>query len=541
MVPFQRPNSLFLLVIFSLSTVLAACSSGGGGKGGPAPNPADTRPDSFTITASAGEDPSEVPFDTEITSAPITITGIDAAAAVSINNGEFQIDNGTFTSTAGTVRSGQTVTVRVRSSVKAGQSVTATLNVGGVTAPFTVTTGPDTEPPEVAILFPPPASMTEGSTLFLRGTVKDVNGTLGEGAVTVNGVEAALELNAAGDEGTWSVTVELAEGDNTVPVVAWDVAGNRNDVDESSVSQISTRRVANIEAESFPNDEAPFNSPTGITVSTDGNRAVAYVVDTFGGPVIEVDMATGSRRIVSSNDTQAEPAFVRPMYITEGEDDLLYIGDRRGGQIYSLNKATGARSLLDLDALEEFEDDTFDLTTMDYDHKRHLLYVAKGPYVFSINPADGKMTILAQMSDPNVFSLEGLTIDQQNETVLVTNYSPRTIASISLTTGNIDLLGVGEFTNGPFIGPIKIAEQDKAYVINRLGNLIHYPNLYEAQSSPVLLGEDFGENPSQQAWDLDLNAEAEYLLVTDIDLKGILAIDAISGRRVVLSKSQTAN
>src|SRR5690606_597773 len=115
------------------------------------------------------------------------------------------IGDAEFTSTPGTIHDGQQIRVRVQSPVKAEQTATATLNIGGETASFTVTTGPDTVPPEVSILFPPPASMTEGQTLFLRGTVKDVNGTLQEGAVTVNGVEAELELNETEDEGTWSV------------------------------------------------------------------------------------------------------------------------------------------------------------------------------------------------------------------------------------------------------------------------------------------------------------------------------------------------
>src|SRR5690606_2768562 len=167
-----------------------------------------------------------------------------------------------------------------------------------------------------------------------------------------------------------------------------------NDVDETSVPQISARRVESIETESFPNDEVPFSTPIGITVTSDD---VAYVVDTFGGPLIEVDIATGSRRIISSNDTQIEHPFVQPMYITSAEDNLLYISDRAEAKIYAVDKISGERSVLSLDTIEEFEDDTHQLASLDYDHQRHLLYVAKGPYVFSVNPADGKMTVLAQM------------------------------------------------------------------------------------------------------------------------------------------------
>src|SRR5690606_27202204 len=124
------------------------------------------------------------------------------------------IENGGFTSSASTISNGQSIQVRVQTPIKAEQTATAILTIGGVEASFTVTTGPDTTPPEVSILFPPLASMTEGQTLFVRGTVKDVHGKLEDGAVTVNGVEAELELNETKDEGTWSVTVDLQPGEN---------------------------------------------------------------------------------------------------------------------------------------------------------------------------------------------------------------------------------------------------------------------------------------------------------------------------------------
>src|SRR5690606_10228645 len=126
---------------------------------------------------------------------------------------------------------------------------TATLNIGGETSSLTTTTGPDTVSPEVSILFPPPASMTEGQTLLVRGSINDLNGTLAPGAVTVNGVEAELELNEAGDEGTWSVRLDLSPGDNAIRVTAADVAEN-----VSAEESVNSRRVANIAAESFPDN-----------------------------------------------------------------------------------------------------------------------------------------------------------------------------------------------------------------------------------------------------------------------------------------------
>ncbi|MCR6653741.1 MAG: hypothetical protein NVV73_20585 [Cellvibrionaceae bacterium] len=526
MVPFQRPNRLFLLVIFSFSTVLAACSSGGGGKGGPAPNPADTRPDSFTITASAGEDPSEVPFDTEITSAPITITGIDAAAAVSINNGEFQIDNGTFTSTAGTVRSGQTITVRVRSSVKAGQSVTATLNVGGVTAPFTVTTGPDTEPPEVAILFPPPASMTEGSTLFLRGTVKDVNGTLEEGAVTVNGVEAALELNAAEDEGTWSVTVDLAEGLNSIAVTAEDAEGNLTG--EQSVD-ITKAPIAS----AFPDENSPFVDPVGITLSSHENVPVAYVTEPSLKAVLTVDLTSGTRRILSDNNLQSEDPFERPWRLTSGADSILYVTDRTNGNIYSVDVETGNRTVVPIQ-----DTSTLVRSPRGIVYFNNKLYVAHGQSVLSIDLISGILTSLAASQSSYFSNVIDLAIDTQGSRIIALNSDPVSFTSVTLPSENSEFYEVGDL------------EYSEAITIDRANNQIYTVDALNARvlrfdgtlsqgADFTQIGSEYPENPLIETWGVANSPELGFLVIADRGLKGLVAMDTVSGRRVIISKSAT--
>ncbi|MBN8280087.1 MAG: hypothetical protein J0M16_05735 [Gammaproteobacteria bacterium] len=96
---------------------------------------ADTTPDQFTFT-----DQENVDRDTVITSAPVTIAGINAAAAISVANGEYSIDGGAFTSTAGTVTNGQEVAVRHTSSANSGSVVTTTLTVGGVSDAFSSST-----------------------------------------------------------------------------------------------------------------------------------------------------------------------------------------------------------------------------------------------------------------------------------------------------------------------------------------------------------------------------------------------------------------
>jgi len=96
---------------------------------------ADLTPDQFTFTDQEGVD-----FDTEITSDPVTITGINGAAPISVTNGTYSIDGGAFTAAPATVTNGQSVRVRHTSADASGTVVTTTLTVGGVSDAFSSAT-----------------------------------------------------------------------------------------------------------------------------------------------------------------------------------------------------------------------------------------------------------------------------------------------------------------------------------------------------------------------------------------------------------------
>lgn len=95
----------------------------------------DTTPNAFSFTDQPG-----VLLSTVITSNAITVAGIDNAAPISIIGGTYAINGGAYTSTAGTVTNGQTVTLRHTSSASNSAVTTTTLTIGGVSAPLTSTT-----------------------------------------------------------------------------------------------------------------------------------------------------------------------------------------------------------------------------------------------------------------------------------------------------------------------------------------------------------------------------------------------------------------
>ena len=102
------------------------------------PATSDTTPDPFQFTSQ-----SSVELSTQVTSNPVTVTGINAAAPISVVAGEYSIGcTSSFTSGAGSIANGQAVCVRHSSAASASSTVTTTLTIGGVAGTFSSTTRP---------------------------------------------------------------------------------------------------------------------------------------------------------------------------------------------------------------------------------------------------------------------------------------------------------------------------------------------------------------------------------------------------------------
>jgi len=99
---------------------------------------ADTTPNAFGFADVSGARRSST-----VTSAVVTIGGINAATPISVSGGNAQYsrNGGAFTSAAGTVSNGDSIRLRVTASSSANTPLNVTLTVGGVSDVWTVTTG----------------------------------------------------------------------------------------------------------------------------------------------------------------------------------------------------------------------------------------------------------------------------------------------------------------------------------------------------------------------------------------------------------------
>lgn len=161
-----------LLVIGFIS--LAACGGGGSSK------PKDKTPETFSFTASTNAEPGAV-----VTSAPVTITGIDAASPITITGGQYSVAGGAFTTAAGTISNNQTLSVRVTASLITNTEVQAVVTIGGVSGAFVVTTAPDVTPSN-----------------FILGSVTGValSSVNTSEAITLSGIDVAVPISITGGE-----------------------------------------------------------------------------------------------------------------------------------------------------------------------------------------------------------------------------------------------------------------------------------------------------------------------------------------------------
>jgi len=96
---------------------------------------ADTTPDPFTFTPALNVAPGKV-----VTSNAITVTGINAAASITVTGGQYRINGGTATSSPGNVNAGDTVAAVGTAPAAKKLATNVVVTIGGVGGTFTITT-----------------------------------------------------------------------------------------------------------------------------------------------------------------------------------------------------------------------------------------------------------------------------------------------------------------------------------------------------------------------------------------------------------------
>ena len=253
-----------IVAIVMLVAMLAGCGGGGddspGAPNTPPPAP-DTTPEAFAFTSQTNAS-----LSSPVTSNEITVSGIDAAAPVSISGGEYSINGGAFTSATGSITNGQKVQVRVTTSSQFLAATSASLNMGGVSGAFSVTTRDADRAPDAFV--------------FARKNDTARSAWVASEAVTLSGFEVPLAISIQGGE--YSIAGEsftaapgtISAGQTLAIRLSSSTDYSRNSTVRVTVGSVSADFAVTTELPNFNPDDIAFDGVDVVYLLNGENRRV---------------------------------------------------------------------------------------------------------------------------------------------------------------------------------------------------------------------------------------------------------------------------
>ncbi|WP_428385138.1 polysaccharide lyase family 7 protein [Nevskia ramosa] len=140
---------------------------------------ADTTPNAFSFAPTAN-----APIGSLQTSAAITVSGINTGAPISVTGGSYSLNGQPFTSAAGTVNNGDSVSVQQTASSSFSTTTTAVLKIGTVSGSYAVTTAA--------------ADTTPDAFSFASTVDAPLGSTQTSEAISVSGITAPTPISIVG-------------------------------------------------------------------------------------------------------------------------------------------------------------------------------------------------------------------------------------------------------------------------------------------------------------------------------------------------------
>lgn len=179
--------------------------------------------------------------------------------------------------------------------------------------------GPSSEGPEASIAFPPPRSYTDATTMIVRGSARDRDGVL---AVSVNGIPATSSDGFA----SWSATLPINSGCNTLRVSATDMRGN-----ESTNAALAIVR----------NHGRPLQGVAVMDLDVAHNRLIVAGLEEG---IATVDLTSG--RVGSLTSAPVLREGVKPAMIVDAVRDRALLVVRGTDVVHAVDLSRGTSSEL---------------------------------------------------------------------------------------------------------------------------------------------------------------------------------------------------
>ena len=495
----------------------------------------DITPDTFSFTSAENVEPASVN-----TSDKVALSGFDIAVPIIIEGGEYALDDGEFTTADGEVEPGQSVTVRMTASEALTETVEAVVTIGGVAGTYVVTTLADTTAPTAEFMFPPPASMTESPTIYIRGKITDDYSSIAGAQIKINeGKFEELTLVSHEDgSASWELLVDLTlASENTITILTEDADGNI----ENNAAQVSVRQDSS--GGSFPDADAPFDDLNGIVIDRTNGRDRLLV---SGGmhssherEIIEVDIATGKRTVFAEGFTAG---ILWGLVMDESNNRILTRDN--AAQIISF-------SLDDGKFTSQIYPELFDgygLALNDSDPKDVKIAAAHsdGGSIFHIAPDFSAINNVVEGDDLEL-TVRFMVFDKSHQRYLLASEKKLIIYAVHSITGARSIISGGGKGGGDDFLPEGEAGLGEI-VIDDMNNRLLVTEYYggrlfaidpESGDRRVITSRSIPDeyNLMKRVRGMALASPDSYVFICDKEPNAIFAVDVETGYRVYVSKN----
>mgnify|MGYP000349663091 CR=1 FL=1 len=534
----------------------------------------DVVPDQFIFT-----DQIEVQLSSIIQSNSVSVMGINSSAPISIVGGEYSIDGGTFTSTAGFILNEQIVQIRQASANNLATTTDALLSIGGVNDTFSVTTIVDDITPDQFSFFDQISvqldSVIQSNSVTVSGISTGVSISIQDGEYSINGsafisisgfvqngqvvvvrqtsssnfstiTDAVLTIGSVSD--TFSVTTL---SDNLAPTAAIEFPPpfSVTEIDDANIvvtgtaqdnSLISTIRVNDVDATSTNGFETwqvniqlvqGMNNITVETLDTSGNSnstaTTAEII--YKGPELPqmIDLvhdSVNNRLLIMTGKSSLTVQLIE-IDLTTNARRIISTSDQSGGGNTSGVLFSNIKSMV-----------------LDSANGRVIVLDSGNDALVEVNLLNGFRTIISDVdvgTGPVFVNPTDFAFDSINDRIFVTetDFNNRAILSVDLTTGNRTVVsnltvGTGDFLFGPtYI--VYDGANNRVVVLDQ--GQIKAVDVTTGNRSVVITPARLGGNVQ----DIVFDAASSTFYVTDRNTLAVWAVDLQAGTTNIISDATT--
>lgn len=220
----------------------------------------------------------------------------------------------------------------------------------------------------------------------------------------------------------------------------------------------------------------------GITLDSDNQRAIVVNENINADSIVAVDLQSGDRTTLSSNQVGGGITFTSPYGIAfDADSNSALVTDYGQGALFSVNLSTGYRTVLSDGSNTGPALSAPYGVVIDSNNLRALVVDDDLDALVAVDLTTGNRTLLSQAgstgSGTGFSSPRGLTLDSVNDRVLVTDYSLEALFTVDLSTGDREILssfgvnGSGEALIRPVSVNLDSANQ-RAVVTQQSSNVL---------------------------------------------------------------------